>query len=105
MQIPTEPSDEGDKFMVSATNQYVTKAGYDVLKRGGNAVDAMVAMQMVMTVVEPDMTGLGGGSFALYYDNQTKDFTAFDGRDRLRCQRRQLCFWVRMVKLSVATRY
>lgn len=82
MEIPTQPSAEGEKFMVSATNQYVTKAGYDVLKSGGNAVDAMVAMQMVMTVVEPDMTGLGGGSFALYYDKEQQTFTAYDGRDK-----------------------
>ncbi|GAL28564.1 gamma-glutamyltranspeptidase [Vibrio variabilis] len=51
------------------------------MKQGGNAVDAMVAMQMVMSVVEPDMTGIGGGTFALYYDNKANSFTAYDGRD------------------------
>lgn len=67
-QFPVQSSDSGEDFMVSATNSYVTNTGYQVLKEGGNAVDAMVAMQMVMSVVEPDMTGIGGGTFALYYD-------------------------------------
>ncbi|GAM75555.1 gamma-glutamyltranspeptidase [Vibrio ishigakensis] len=105
MQIPTEPSDEGNKFMVSATNQYVTKAGYDVLKRGGNAVDAMVAMQMVMTVVEPDMTGLGGGSFASIMTTKPKTSLPLMAEIRRQCQRHQLCFWVKMARLSIATRY
>ncbi|USD66152.1 gamma-glutamyltransferase [Vibrio sp. SCSIO 43136] len=67
--------------MVSATNPYVANVGYETLKKGGNAVDAMVAMQMVMSVVEPDMTGIGGGTFALMYNNKTGDFTALDGRE------------------------
>ena len=79
--FPTLPNSEGDKFMVSATNPYVTSTGYSILKQGGNAIDAMVAMQLVMGVVEPDMTGIGGGTFALYYDNKNKSFTAYDGRD------------------------
>ncbi|MCG9663762.1 gamma-glutamyltransferase [Vibrio mediterranei] len=79
--FPTIPNDTGKEFMVSATNPYVTSTGYTILKQGGNAIDAMVAMQMVMSVVEPDMTGIGGGTFALYYDNETKSFTAYDGRD------------------------
>ncbi|MCL9773914.1 gamma-glutamyltransferase [Vibrio methylphosphonaticus] len=79
--FPTLPNSEGKKFMVSATNPYVTSTGYSILKQGGNAIDAMVAMQLVMGVVEPDMTGIGGGTFALYYDNTNKRFTAYDGRD------------------------
>ncbi|MGF1777606.1 gamma-glutamyltransferase [Vibrio nomapromontoriensis] len=79
--FPTLPNAQGDRFMVSATNPYVTSTGYSILKQGGNAIDAMVAMQLVMGVVEPDMTGIGGGTFALYYDNKSKSFTAYDGRD------------------------
>ncbi|MCL1141990.1 gamma-glutamyltransferase [Shewanella gaetbuli] len=79
--LPVLPSQTGQSFMVSATNPYVTQTGYQVLNKQGNAVDAMVAMQMVMTVVEPDMTGLGGGTFALYFDNKSKNFSAIDGRD------------------------
>ena len=79
--FPIQSNDSGDHFMVSATNSYVTSTGYEVLKKGGNAIDAMVAMQMVMSVVEPDMTGIGGGTFALYYDAKKKEFHAFDGRE------------------------
>ncbi|MFA0232693.1 gamma-glutamyltransferase family protein, partial [Vibrio sp. 10N.261.45.A7] len=48
---------------------------------GGNAIDAMVAMQMTMSVVEPDMTGIGGGTFALFYQKGKDQFLALDGRD------------------------
>ena len=44
--FPVVPDAEGDKFMVSATNPYVSSTGYSILKQGGNAIDAMVAMQM-----------------------------------------------------------
>ncbi|WP_028772294.1 gamma-glutamyltransferase [Shewanella waksmanii] len=80
-ELPLTPTATGESFMVSATNPYVAKTGYDVLNKQGNAIDAMVAMQMVMTVVEPDMTGIGGGTFALFYHHQAKQFHAFDGRD------------------------
>ncbi|WP_119008937.1 gamma-glutamyltransferase [Vibrio superstes] len=79
--LPTTSDATGDQFMVSATNQYVTSTGYSILKQGGNAIDAMVAMQMVMSVVEPDMTGIGGGTFALYYEKASNSFIAYDGRD------------------------
>ncbi|WP_394129309.1 gamma-glutamyltransferase [Shewanella maritima] len=79
--FPTQSTQTGERFMVSATNPYVSSTGYQVLDNGGNAVDAMVAMQMVMTVVEPDMTGLGGGTFALFFDKSAGKFHAFDGRD------------------------
>ncbi|CAH6844351.1 Gamma-glutamyltranspeptidase [Vibrio chagasii] len=79
--FPVMPDAEGDKFMVSATNPYVTSTGYSILKQGGNAVDAMVAMQMTMSVVEPDMTGIGGGTFALFYQQDKDQFLALDGRD------------------------
>ncbi|CAH1543208.1 Gamma-glutamyltranspeptidase [Vibrio jasicida] len=79
--FPITPDNTGEHFMVSATNPYVSSAGYTILKQGGNAVDAMVAMQMVMSVVEPDMTGIGGGTFALFYQHDKQQFLALDGRD------------------------
>ncbi|KAA8679730.1 gamma-glutamyltransferase [Vibrio gigantis] len=79
--FPVMPNTEGDKFMVSATNPYVSSTGYSILKQGGNAIDAMVAMQMTMSVVEPDMTGIGGGTFALFYQHDKDQFLALDGRD------------------------
>ncbi|MCF7493488.1 gamma-glutamyltransferase [Vibrio sp. L5-1] len=79
--FPITPDESGEEFMVSATNPYVSSTGYSVLKHGGNAVDAMVAMQMTMSVVEPDMTGIGGGTFALFYQKDKDQFLALDGRD------------------------
>ncbi|MGI3038128.1 gamma-glutamyltransferase [Vibrio diabolicus] len=79
--FPVTPDSRGQDFMVSATNPYVSSTGYSILKEGGNAVDAMVAMQMVMSVVEPDMTGIGGGTFALFYQHDKQKFLALDGRD------------------------
>ncbi|MDA9557131.1 gamma-glutamyltransferase [Vibrio sp.] len=80
--LPVYPDATGQKYMVSATNPYVTSTGYSILSQGGNAIDAMVAMQMVMSVVEPDMTGLGGGTFALYYRKNDDKTLALDGRDQ-----------------------
>ncbi|MEG3695420.1 gamma-glutamyltransferase [Vibrio coralliirubri] len=79
--FPITPDETGEEFMVSATNPYVSSTGYSILKKGGNAVDAMVAMQMTMSVVEPDMTGIGGGTFALFYQKDKDQFLALDGRD------------------------
>ncbi|MEZ8411624.1 gamma-glutamyltransferase [Vibrio splendidus] len=79
--FPITPDESGEEFMVSATNPYVSSTGYSTLKKGGNAVDAMVAMQMTMSVVEPDMTGIGGGTFALFYQKDKDQFLALDGRD------------------------
>ncbi|WP_454440911.1 gamma-glutamyltransferase [Vibrio bathopelagicus] len=79
--FPITPDKSGEKFMVSATNPYVSSTGYSILKQGGNAIDAMVAMQMTMSVVEPDMTGIGGGTFALFYQHDKDQFLALDGRD------------------------
>ncbi len=68
-------------FMVVAANPLATKAGCDILKAGGSAVDAAVAVQMVLNIVEPQSSGIGGGAFMLYYDNSTRTVTAYDGRE------------------------
>ena len=57
-----------DKFMVSTANPIATNAGYKVLLSGGSAIDAVVAIQMVLNVVEPQSSGIGGGAFILYWD-------------------------------------
>ena len=68
-------------FMVVANNPLATKAGCDMLKKGGSAADAAVAVQMVLNLVEPQSSGIGGGAFLMYYNNQTKAITAYDGRE------------------------
>lgn len=68
-------------FMVAAANPLAVQAGYDVLAAGGTAVDAMVAVQMVLNLVEPQSSGIGGGAFLVYYDAATGDLTTLDGRE------------------------
>ncbi len=68
-------------YMVVSANPLATKAGCDVLRDGGSAVDAAVAVQMVLGLVEPQSSGLGGGTFLLHYDAATKEVLAYDGRE------------------------
>lgn len=76
------PTDKvAKKFMVAAANPIATKVGYDVLKVGGSAADAMVAVQMMLNLVEPQSSGIGGGAFLLYWDNSKKQLFTFDGRE------------------------
>jgi gamma-glutamyltranspeptidase/glutathione hydrolase len=66
-------------FAVAAAHPLATDAGYKVLKAGGSAVDAAVAVQMVLSLVEPQSSGIGGGSFLLHHNGLTTE--AFDGRE------------------------
>ena len=68
-------------YMVVANNPLAVKAGCDILKAGGSAVDAAIAVQMVLNLVEPQSSGIGGGAFVLSYNSQTKAITAYDGRE------------------------
>lgn len=64
---------------VAAANPLATQAGQEILRAGGSAVDAAVAVQMVLTLVEPQSSGIGGGAFLLHFDgNRTQ---AYDGRE------------------------
>ena len=67
--------------MVAAANPMAVEAGLQVLKAGGSAVDAAVAVQAVLGLVEPQSSGLGGGAFLTYYDAKTRQVTAYDGRE------------------------
>jgi gamma-glutamyltranspeptidase / glutathione hydrolase len=67
--------------MVAAANPLAVDAGLEILRKGGSALDAAVAVQTTLGLVEPQSSGLGGGSFMLYYDAKTKRITAFDGRE------------------------
>ena len=66
---------------VIAANPLAARAGEDILKRGGSAVDAAVAIQAMLTLVEPQSSGLGGGAFMNFYDARTRKLTIYDGRE------------------------
>jgi len=68
-------------WMVVAANPLAAEAGARVLDAGGSAVDAMVAVQAVLGLVEPQSSGLGGGAFLVWYDGATGEMTTLDGRE------------------------
>ena len=69
-------------YMVVTANPLASQAGCQVLKMGGSAADAAVAVQAVLGLVEPQSSGLGGGAFMLHYNASTKAVVAYDGREQ-----------------------
>ena len=67
---------------VAAANPLAVEAGLEILGKGGNAVDAAVAVQAMLGLVEPQSSGIAGGAFLLYYDGHTRKVSAIDGRER-----------------------
>src|SRR5215469_5422655 len=67
--------------MIAAANPYAAQAGLQMLRAHGSAVDAAIAAQLVLTLVEPESSGIGGGAFMMLYDPATKKITSFDGRE------------------------
>ena len=67
--------------MIVTANPLATDAGAAALARGGSAVDAMVAAQFVLNLVEPQSSGIGGGAFMLHWDAKARQLTTFDGRE------------------------
>ena len=74
---PTQAKD----WMVAAANPLAVEAGARVLREGGTAADAMVAVQAVLGLVEPQSSGLGGGAFLVWYDADSGELTTLDGRE------------------------
>lgn len=67
--------------MVATAHPKATEAGREILRRGGSAADAAIAVQFVLGLVEPQSSGLGGGAFALAWDNRGQTLRTFDGRE------------------------
>jgi gamma-glutamyltranspeptidase/glutathione hydrolase len=67
--------------MIAAANPHAAEAGLEMMRAGGSAVDAAIATQMVLGLVEPESSGIGGGAFMMVYDPKTKHTTSFDGRE------------------------
>ncbi len=76
----TVPETRQQAFVIAA-NPLAARAGMEVLERGGSAVDAAIAVQAMLSLVEPQSSGVGGGAFMNYYDASTKRLTIYDGRE------------------------
>ncbi|WP_404334880.1 gamma-glutamyltransferase family protein [Sphingomonas sp. MMS12-HWE2-04] len=77
---PTQ-SQRAPQIFVAAANPLAVEAGMAVLRRGGSAPDAAVAVQAMLSLVEPQSSGVGGGAFMTYYDGTSRKVTVFDGRE------------------------
>jgi gamma-glutamyltranspeptidase/glutathione hydrolase len=67
--------------MAATANPFATDAALEMLRAGGSAVDAAIAAQMVLTLAEPESSGIGGGAFMVLFDPKQKKVTSFDGRE------------------------
>lgn len=76
-----ERSATSKRFMIAAANPHAVDAGYAMLKQGGTAVDAAIAAQLVLGLVEPQSSGIGGGAFMLVHEAKAKKLVAYDGRE------------------------
>ncbi len=73
-QVATQP-------FVIAANPLAAQAGLEVLRRGGSAADAAIAVQAMLSLVEPQSSGVGGGAFMTYYDGASRRVSVYDGRE------------------------
>lgn len=78
---PSAPSRTKEQGFVIAANPLAARAGMEVLERGGSAVDAAIAVQAMLSLVEPQSSGMGGGAFINYYDAASGKLTIYDGRE------------------------
>jgi gamma-glutamyltranspeptidase/glutathione hydrolase len=69
------------KFMVAAANPLAVRAGLEMLEAGGSALDAAIAVQLVLNLVEPQSSGIGGGAFLLHWDDRGRTLETYDGRE------------------------
>ncbi len=72
---------QAQRQMVVAANPLASRAGLAVLEQGGNAIDAAIAVQGVLNLVEPQSSGIGGGGFLVYYNAEQKRVITYDGRE------------------------
>ena len=78
LALPAEA--QRPRGMVAAAHPLAAEAGLEMLRQGGAAVDAAVAVQAMLTLVEPQSSGIGGGAFLLHWDAAARQVAAYDGR-------------------------
>lgn len=79
--VSTSEPASAPSFMAATANPFATEAALEMLREGGSAADAAIAAQMVLALVEPQSSGIGGGAFMMYYDADSGDIGAYDGRE------------------------
>ena len=72
---------EGLNIIVVTANDYATKIGYEILENGGTVFDAAISIQIALGLVEPQSSGLGGGLFITFFDNNSKKVMTYEGRE------------------------
>ena len=72
---------EGLNIIVVTANDYATKIGYEILQNGGTVFDAAISIQIALGLVEPQSSGLGGGLFITFFDNNSKKVMTYEGRE------------------------
>lgn len=78
---PSREAAHAKRFMVAAANPLAVDAGVEVLRAGGGALDAAIAVQLVLGLVEPQSSGLGGGAFLLHWSPRERRLRSYDGRE------------------------
>lgn len=86
------PATAQEEPFVIAANPLAARAGQDVLRRGGSAIDAAIAVQAMLSLVEPQSSGLGGGAFLTYLDGASGKLTVYDGRETAPVQASETMF-------------
>ncbi len=81
LSLPALAQVRADRQMVAAAHPLAAEAGLEMLRAGGSAVDAAIAAQMVLTLVEPQSSGIGGGAFLMHYAADGRTVTSWDGRE------------------------
>ena len=72
---------QGKAYAIATANRYASQAAKDILQQGGTAIDAAIAAQMVLGLVEPQSSGIGGGGFLVHWDSNSQQLSNYDGRE------------------------